>query len=164
MLRSVLFTLLSIFVFAGCNSGETLNAPSTVPEFTFVNIADNTPVSRTSLAIEGNIVFIFFDTGCIHCRNEITAMGENFAQFKNATFYLVSQQDRAIVTDFMGTYGAKMRDQPNVHVLLDSRYEFLSKFKPMQYPALYVYGPDRKLKAFLEGENGIEQVVAAVNQ
>ncbi|TCK85471.1 TlpA family protein disulfide reductase [Albibacterium bauzanense] len=167
MLRSALFTLLSIFIFAGCNSNnssEATNAPASVPEFTFLNMADNTPVTRTSLAIQGNIVFVFFDTGCIHCRNEITAMGENFSQFKDATFYMVSQQDKAIITDFMNTYGSKMRDQPNVHVLLDSRYEFLAKFKPMQYPALYVYGPDRKLKAFMEGENGIDQVIAAVNK
>jgi hypothetical protein len=165
MLRSILFTLLSIFIFASCNnSGEATNAPASVPEFTFQNIVDNTAVTRTSLAIQGNIVFVFFDTGCIHCRNEIAAMGENFSQFKDATFYMVSQQDRGIVTDFMNTIGSKMRDQPNVHVLLDSRYEFLSKFKPMEYPALYVYGPDRKLKAFMEGENGIDKVIAAVNQ
>lgn len=166
MLRSALFTLLSIFIFAGCNnnSGEATNAPASVPEFTFLNMADNTPVTRTSLAIQGNVVFVFFDTGCIHCRNEITAMGENFSQFKDATFYMVSQQDKAIITDFMNTYGLKMRDQPNVHVLLDSNYEFLAKFKPMEYPALYVYGPDRKLKAFMEGENSIDLVIAAVNK
>lgn len=135
-----------------------------VPEFTFFNIVDNQPIMRTSLAIEGNIVFVFFDTGCIHCRNEIQLMGDNFDQFKNATFYFVSQQDRAIVSDFMSTYGKELQNEPNVHVLLDSRHEFLTKFQPVQYPALYVYGSDRKLKAYLDGENGLNKLLSAVNQ
>lgn len=164
MFRFLTIALLSVFVFTGCSNSQKSNAPQAVPEFTFFNVVDNQPLTRTSLAIEGNVVFIFFDTGCIHCKDEITLMGENFSQFKNATFYLVSQQDKPLVTDFMNTYGNKMQGQPNVHVLLDSNYEFLAKFKPIQYPALYVYGPDRKLKSYIDGENGLAKIVDAINQ
>lgn len=149
---------------SACSNSTPSNAPEMVPEFTFFNIVDDQPIMRTSLAIEGNTVFIFFDTGCIHCRNEIEMMGQNFEQFENATFYLVSQQDRAIVADFMNTYGKGLLGKPNVHVLLDKQFEFLAKFQPIQYPALYVYGPDRKLKTYLDGENGLDRLVSAVNQ
>jgi len=164
MLRILFLVLTPLFLFSGCSSSKPNHAPETIPEFTFFNIVDDQPIMRTSLAIEGNVVFLFFDTGCIHCRNEISLIGENFAQFENATFYLVSQQDRAIVTDFMTSYGEKLQNKPNVHVLLDKQYEFLAKFNPIQYPAIYVYGPDRKLKSYLDGENALEKIVAAVNE
>jgi len=64
----------------------------------------------------------------------------------------------------MGTYGNKIQGKPNVHVLLDKQYEFLAKFKPIQYPAVYVYGPDRKLKSYLDGENKIENIITAINK
>jgi len=164
MFRSLIILVLPVFIFLGCSNSTKSLAPEAVPEFTFFNIVDNQPIMRTSLAIEGNVVFLFFDTGCIHCRNEITLMGENFSEFKNATFYLVSQQDKGIVTDFMNTYGSKMLGKPNVHVLLDKQYEFLAKFKPIQYPAIYVYGPDRKLKSYLDGENELSKIVTAINE
>ncbi|WP_157970367.1 TlpA family protein disulfide reductase [Albibacterium indicum] len=164
MKRTLLIFSLIILIGSACSNSKPANVPEMVPEFTFFNIVDNQPITRTSLAIEGNVVFLFFDTGCIHCRNEIAMMGENFDQFKNATFYMVSQQDKAIVADFMNTYGKGLQGKPNVHVLLDNRYEFLAKFQPVQYPALYVYGPDRKLKSYLDGENGLDKILAAVNQ
>jgi|SRR5690606_27398213 len=164
MKRTLLIFLLAVLISSACSNSKPTNAPDMIPEFTFFNMVDDRPVMRTSLAIDGNIVFLFFDTGCIHCRNEIEMMGANFDQFKNATFYLVSQQDRAIVADFMNTYGKGLQGKPNVHVLLDKQYEFLAKFQPIQYPALYVYGPDRKLKSYLDGENGLDKLVSAVNQ
>lgn len=163
MIRILLSVIFSFAMLAGCSQSPSSNAPSTVPEFTFFVAQTNQPVMRTSLAIEGNTVFIFFDTGCIHCRNEMVLMGDNFDQFKNATFYLVSQQDKGIVDDFMNTYGQKIKDKPNVHVLLDRNYEFLAKFKPVQYPAMYVYGPDRKLKTYLDGENDLNTLISAIN-
>lgn len=164
MKHTVLIFSLIALICSACTNSKPSNAPDTVPEFTFFNIVDGQPIMRTSLAIDGNIVFVFFDTGCIHCRNEIEMMGANFDQFKNATFYLVSQQDRAIVADFMNTYGKGLQGKPNVHVLLDKQYEFLTRFQPIQYPALYVYGPDRKLKSYLDGENKLDKLVSAVNQ
>lgn len=164
MKRILLIFSLIALLSSACSNSKPANAPDMVPEFTFFNILDDSPVMRTSLAIDGNVVFVFFDTGCIHCRNEIELMGENFDEFKNATFYFVSQQDRAVVADFMNTYGKELQGKPNVHVLLDRQYEFLGKFQPIQYPALYVYGPDRKLKAYLDGENGLDKLISAVNQ
>ena len=164
MFRSILVVIMSIVISIGCTNPIQGNAPEMVPEFTFFNINNNQPIMRTSLVTKGNVVFLFFDTGCIHCRNEITLIGENFSKFKNATFYFVSQQDKAIVSNFMGTYGNKIQGKPNVHVLLDKQYEFLAKFKPIQYPAVYVYGPDRKLKSYLDGENKIENIITAINK
>jgi peroxiredoxin len=147
-----------------CTSQIPSGTPENVPEFTFFTLKGNKPVTRTNLAIQGNIVFIFFDPGCSHCRTDIKGINDNFNKFSNANFYLISQQDQMLVADFMNTYARDIQNEANVHVLLDKNFEFLAKFKPLQYPALYVYGPDRKLKAFLDGENPIDKILQAVNQ
>jgi peroxiredoxin len=162
--RFFVLLLTIAFSFQSCTAQVPAGIPQSVPEFTFYTIKGNQAVSRTSLALKGNIVFVFFDPGCSHCRTDITAMGDNFDKFKNANFYLVSQQNSALVNEFMNTYGKKMQNKPNVHVLLDRNYEFLQKFNPSQYPATYVYGQDRKLKSFHDGARPIAQIIKEVNQ
>ena len=160
------FLILSLFVFTfqACTSQTTnSNAPQSVPEFTFYTLKGNQAVSRTSLALQGNIVFVFFDTGCSHCRVEMKAMSENFDKISSANFYLVSQQDPALVTDFMNTYAKSLLDKPNVTVLLDRNFEFLAKFNPVQYPSVYVFGQDRKLKTYFDGEQPIEKTIKDIN-
>ena len=161
-----IFLLLSFFVFVAqsCTSQTVKgDAPENIPEFTFYTLKANQSFSRTSLALKGNSVFVFFDPGCSHCRDDIKAMGENYESIKGANFYLVKQQDGILVTDFMNTYGKGLQNKPNVTVLLDRNFEFLAKFKPDQYPAIYVYGQDRKLKAFLSGANPVEKIIKNVN-
>ena len=157
----VFFIILSV---QACTAQVPGNIPKTVPEFTFFNIKGNQAVTRTSLALKGNIVILFFDPGCSHCRTDIKALGDNFDKVGNANFYLVSQQNPVLVNEFMATYGKKMQNKPNVHVLLDKNFEFLAKFNPLQYPAMYVYGQDRKLKSFLDGAQPIENILSAVNK
>ena len=147
-----------------CTSQVPENAPKNIPEFTFYNIKGNQAITRTSLALKGNIVFIFFDPGCSHCRTDIKAIGDNFDKVENINFYLVSQQNPILVNEFMATYGKKMQNKTNVQVLLDKNFEFLAKFNPTQYPAIYVYGQDRKLKAFLDGEQPIEKILSVLNK
>lgn len=156
--------LIIILSIQACTAQVPGNIPKDVPEFTFFNIKGNQAVTRTSLALKGNIVFIFFDPGCSHCRTDIKAIGDNFDKVESANFYLVSQQNPVLVNEFMATYGKKMQNKPNVQVLLDKNFEFLARFNPLQYPAIYVYGQDRKLKSFLDGEQPIENILSAINK
>jgi hypothetical protein len=159
----IFFTIILLSVQA-CTSQVPENIPKSVPEFTFFNLKGNQAVTRTSLALKGNIAFIFFDPGCSHCRTDIKAIGDNFDKVGNVNFYLVSQQNPLLVNEFMATYGKKMQNKPNVQVLLDKNFEFLAKFNPKQYPATYVYGQDRKLKSFLDGEQPIEKILSELNK
>ncbi len=161
-----IFSFFALFLIAAqsCTSQVPREVPTTLPAFTFYTLNENKAIDRKALVPKGNIVLVFFDPGCSHCRNEISALGENFQHVKAATIYLISQQDRPLVREFMNSYGKKLQGKPKVHVLIDSRYEFLPKFYPRQYPAVYVYGEDRKLKTYLDGENPIAKVLAAINK
>lgn len=158
----ILLTAIILF-FQACSAQVSTKAPQSIPEFTFYTLKGNQAVARTSLAIRGNLVFIFFDPGCSHCRTDIKAIGDNFEKVKDANFYLVSQQDPALVNEFMNIYGKGLQNKTNVQVLLDRNFEFLEKFYPTQYPAMYVYGQDRKLKSFHEGARPVDQIIKAIN-
>lgn len=164
MNRFFILLITVVLSFQACTAQVPTAIPKSVPEFTFYTIKGNQAVSRTSLALKGNLVFIFFDPGCSHCRTDISAIGDNFDKLKSANFYLISQQNPALVNEFMNTYGKKMQNKPNVHVLLDKNFEFLEKFNPTQYPAMYVYGQDRKLKSFHDGAHPIAQIIKEVNK
>lgn len=164
LLTIFLFSILAIQACTSQTAATNSRAPKQVPEFTFYTLKGNQAVSRTSLALTGNIVFVFFDPGCSHCRVDIKAMGDNFEKIKGANFYLVSQQDPALVTDFMNTYGKGLQNRDNVTVLLDRNFEFLAKFNPVQYPSVYVYGQDRALKTYFDGEQPIDFIIKSINQ
>lgn len=162
----LILLLFVVFTSQSCNAqtSSSNEAPQSMPEFTFYTLNGNQPVSRTSLAIQGNVVFVFFDTGCSVCREDIQLMGENYEKINNANIYLISQQDAPYVTDFMNTYGKGLLNRKNVTVLLDRNYEFLGKFNPVQYPSVYVYGQDRKLKTSFDGKKDLAYIVEAINK
>lgn len=166
MKKIYLFLLLFVFANQSCNAQSTTSneVPKSMPEFTFYTLNGNQPVSRTSLAIQGNVVFVFFDTGCSVCREDIQLMGENYDKIKDANIYLISQQDAPYVTDFMNTYGKGLLSRKNVTVLLDPKYEFLGIFNPVQYPSVYVYGQERELKTSFDGKKELDYIIEAINK
>lgn len=164
MKKISLFLLLFVFASQACTSQTPNDAPKAMPEFTFYTIKGNQPVTRTSLALTGNVVFVFFDPGCSVCRDDIQAMSENYDKIKDAHIYLISQQDAPYVNDFMNTYGKGLLKRKNVSILLDRNFEFLGKFNPVQYPSFYVYGQDRKLKTYFDGKQSVDYIIKAINK
>ncbi len=136
---------------------------ATVPEFTFYTLNDNKPFTRNHLPVNGRTVFVFFDPDCGHCQDEISDIGTYFAQFRQASFFLVAMQDKPIIYNFLGKYGTMLQGKRNVTVLHDANYEFIRKFTPSQYPSLFIYGPDRQLIRYLDGPKKIKTIIEAVN-
>lgn len=157
-----LFALLML-IFSGCSQPLPEQVPRVMPEFTFYTLEGNQAFTRMSLAPQGNAVLIFFDPGCSHCQQEAQAMGANAEAFKDVNLYFISQQEPALIREFMGTYAKDLVEQLNPQVLVDADYTFLPLFKPSQYPAMYVYSQKRALLAYLEGENSIESIIEAVH-
>ena len=60
---------------------------------------------------------------------------------------------------FMQTYGKKINGKKNVMVLLDPNNEFMMKFAPKQYPAIYIYSKGKLLKEF-SGITNINEILA----
>jgi len=135
-----------------------------MPEFTFFTVDKDAPFTRNNLASNGkNIAILFFDPGCSHCQQEVLALGKNYNSVKNVNIYLVAMQEKNLISAFMSMYGGELRGKKNVTLLHDKNYEFIGKFKPTQYPAVYVYGSNKKLKSYWDGEKKVEDIIKALN-
>lgn len=157
MCRKIIIFLLFFTGLAGFIQAQ--NVPYSIPEFTFYKL-DGSPFTRDDLTRTNNIIFVFFSTTCHHCQDETRAMGENFADFSQATLYFISKEKKSDILAFMDEYGKVLKDKPNVQVLQDPRSEFVLKFNPTQYPSVYIYSPTRQLVKHFSGETPIEEITA----
>ncbi|MDB5120600.1 MAG: hypothetical protein JWN56_1818 [Sphingobacteriales bacterium] len=133
-----------------------------IPDFTFYKM-NGQPFSRKDLTKDKKIIIAFFDITCEHCQHELKAMSDHYAEFKKAEFYLVSLDEVSGIQSFMAKYAPKMNAKPNVTLLRDFRREFIVKFLPLQYPAIYVYGPDWHIVKYFGQNSKISDIISTVN-
>lgn len=133
---------LSIFLFAAAFVSAQTPA-QTVPNFTLYKL-DNTAFTNVNLATNKMLFFFFFDPDCDHCQHAATNLNKQYADFKNAAVYVVSDNKEKILP-FVNQYLPVFKNKPNVMVLQDPKDEFLTTFQPIRYPAMFLYGTNKKL-------------------
>ncbi|WP_423149150.1 TlpA family protein disulfide reductase [Rubrolithibacter danxiaensis] len=155
-------TLILSFLLLASFPGFSQQPSGTIPDFTFYKL-DNTPFTKKQLKNNGKkIMFIFFDITCSHCQEEITDIGKHYQSFKNVEFYMVSMDEVPGIRKFMGSYGKALNGKSNVTVLRDANREFIPRFQPDRYPALFLYTSQGKLIKFFSGEKSAASILKAV--
>ena len=134
---------------------------STIPDFTFRTL-DGRLFSKKDLVRNKKIVFVLFDVTCDHCQHEMQAIGKRYNEFKNIPFYLVSMDTPPAMLKFMGTYGKLLNGQSNVTLLHDYKPEFIQKFMPDKYPAIFVYSEKGFLHKYMSGQKDVGELVKAL--
>jgi len=137
---------------------QAQDSPSTLPNFTFYKF-DGNPFTPKDVSPGTRSFFILFDVGCEHCQREILSIGEHYKEFKNTSFYMVTLDQKPAVDKFMNYYGRYLHDKPNVILLQDKKYEFISKFLPKRYPGLFIYSPDKKLLLARSGQTPLQDLL-----
>ncbi|PWG80236.1 peroxiredoxin family protein [Pararcticibacter amylolyticus] len=159
-----LFSKISLLLaFVAILSGaraQTKPAPF-IPEFTFQRL-DNRDFSKKDLVKNRKVVFILFDVTCNHCQHEIEGIGKKYEEFKHVAIYLVSMDTKPAIMKFMSTYGKNLYGKPNVTVLHDYRPEFVQKFYPDKFPAMFIYSDKGALSKYMSGQKDIKEVIKAV--
>lgn len=134
-----------------------------IPEFKFLTLSGQS-FTRNELKKNKTLVIIFFDVTCDHCQHEIAAIGEHINEFKQTEFYLVSMDEVTGIKKFMNSFGKKLNGRSNVTLLRDVYKQFIVRFLPKEFPALYVYGPDLKLRKYFGQNSDVKEIVKTVNQ
>jgi hypothetical protein len=153
-------SFLLLFLITAGSLSAIAQRPAILPEFRFSKL-DGTAFTKKQVKTEEKSIIIYFDPTCDHCQGEITAIGKRYKEFKNTSFYLVSANPKTEVSTFMQTYGKLLKDKKNVTVLLDTKMEFIPKFSPTQYPAIYVYSRGKLLKYF-SGTTNVSDILAVI--
>lgn len=148
--------ILSLLIVIGCSITSWTQEPSkSIPAFQFATL-DGAVFNPTNLTVGKMSFFVFVDTDCDHCQHAMQYINQHHKEFKKTAVYLVSMANPARINEFMRKYGANLVNQKNVVLLQDTRYDFISKFKPQKYPGMFLYSADKKLLLYGDDEKKID--------
>jgi len=145
--------VLSIFISGSGSAQVAAQIPAqALPEFNFFR-ADKSAFTNKDLPRGKGVFFVFFDPGCEHCQRAVATLGRQYAKFQNVTICLISTEDEQKINLFMATYGPRLRTRKNVIVLQDKLQQFIPRFKPYKYPAMFLYSAGNKLLDYEDNED-----------
>ncbi|WP_374165206.1 peroxiredoxin family protein [Arcticibacter sp. MXS-1] len=155
-------TIVALLIVGMGNVFAQYKPAAVLPDFTFQTL-DSRLFSKKDIAKNRTSVIILFDVTCSHCQHEIQELGKRYGEFKQASFYLVSMDLKPAIIRFMSSYGKGLSGKPNVTVLHDYKPEFVQKFMPDKYPAMYIYSEKGELIKYLSGQKDVREIINAVN-
>jgi hypothetical protein len=160
-----LLPLLSlIFVlFATVSSQSQPRKGAPMPDFKFYKL-NSAPFTRNDVPAGKKSIIILFDSTCDHCQQEIKDIGSRYSDFKNTNFYLVSFDVKPQIDKFMSTFGKVLNGKPNVVVLRDVGYDFVPKFQPTKFPAMYIFSEKKQLIEYIAGQKDVAYILAALKK
>ncbi len=133
-----------------------------VPDFTFFR-HDKTAFTNKDLATNKLLYFVFFDADCEHCQHAVTDINKYSNDFENAAVYLLTLDGNEKIATFMDKYGTQLKDKSNVTILQDTLQEFIVKFKPKKYPAMFLYSPQKELILYSDDEKEVPKFLKQIN-
>lgn len=143
------------------NSGWTQPSKS-IPVFQFTTL-EGKMFKQADLTAGRMSFFVFVDTDCDHCQHAVEYIDRHYQEFKKVSVYLVSMNSPAMINQFMNQFGSTLVSQENVVVLQDTRYDFISKFKPRRSPGMFLYSADKKLQLYGDDEKKISEFSKRIN-
>ena len=135
---------------------------SAMPNAIFYN-RNSTTFPTYTIPTGKQSLIIFFDATCEHCQRVIAEIGKRSKELSKVNIYLVSQDEYRSIDYFMTNFGKQLLNLKNVKVVQDRDHVFIMAFHPKQYPALYLYGPDKKLKFTSSNEKEVPKFFKLIN-
>ncbi|MEO7768382.1 MAG: redoxin domain-containing protein [Ferruginibacter sp.] len=134
--------MIAWLVLSLCVAGQ--KQAQTVPGFRFFKL-DKTAFTNKNLETNKLLFFVFFDVSCDHCRHAMQNINQHIGEFKNTAIYLITLDDEAGIKNFMSHFGQNLPGNKQVTILRDPQNEFINKFRPVKYPAMFLYSKSKKL-------------------
>ncbi len=152
--------LFSVFFSVNINAQ---NPAKVIPAFQFFRL-DKTAFTNKDLAKGKPYFFIFFDASCDHCQLVTSHINQHHKDFKNASMYFITQDNRQVLDGFMSKYGKNLKGKSNIVILQDLNKEFIKKFGPRKYPSLFLYNSQQTLIMYDDESEHITKFSAALRK
>jgi peroxiredoxin len=135
----------------------------TIPDFKFYK-TDAAAFTQKDLP-PGKLIFIvFFDPTCDHCQRAIHNLDAQYKSFEKTAIFLVSLDDRDKMNRFLATYAPGLQTKKNITLLQDKLNQFVTTFTPYRYPAMYLYGTDKKLIDYEDNEESMFRLIHSISK
>jgi len=102
--------------------------------------------------------FVFFDSDCEHCQHAMREINSRYQRFDKTEIYLVTLDGPEKINRFISAYGNNLTGKRNVTILRDLKNEFISDFKPRQYPSMLLFSAKGKLLMYQDDPNALPQI------
>ncbi len=155
-LALLLFSILSITVFAQAPLKGT-----DMPKAIFYK-ADGKTFNTDQIGKDSRSLLMLFDATCEHCQKVAANISKRNTELKQVNLYLISQDEFRSINYFMDNFGKNLKTMKNVSVLQDKDHVFIPLFHPKQYPALYLYGKDKKLEFYSSDERDVPRFFSRI--
>ncbi len=159
-MKSAFYTCF-LFLILYVNTLSAQQPAATIPEFTMFK-TDGSAFTKKQVAKDKTSLFSFFDVTCSHCLTTMKTLNKHTTDLKSLMVYLVSLDRKDAVIQFMNTNAPTLLKSKNVTILIDINYEFIPKFLPKKYPAVFVYDKNHKLKYYEGDEKNIEELIKKI--
>ena len=160
------FNLFIFLLFISFNaSAQILGQPPSpvIPHFQFFRL-NNAPFTDNDLPKGKIMLIMFIDPDCDHCQRAINNICDQYNAFIKTDFFLISVSGIDKINQFMSTFGRKLKGRKNVTVLQDKLQQFISKFHPVRYPAMFLYSREKKLLDYEDNPESVFRLVNTINK
>ena len=143
-----------------CASGRGLYAQvQTIPDFTFKKMADGVDFTRRDIPSGKKTLFLFFDVTCPHCQRTVTEFNRRQKELTGVSIIMVTMDRREAVQAFREKYGKDLFQLKNTTLLFDGQRQFIARFLPRMFPAMYLFNKQGGLLLYTNEEKDVDQVI-----
>lgn len=122
---------------------------SSINDISTINIESHT-LKGMSFYKKGDFnCYIFFNSNCDFCLNEIEDIVDNIDDFKDVNFYLISNENESELLEY--NEDSEFLGIENFIILQDKNNLFNEFFNYPGNPSTYLYNKDNKLMDFKKG-------------
>ena len=132
----------------------------TLPSFTIAAIPDSTIFSSEQLKKNKPVVVMLFNPDCEHCQRQTKELLAYKNELKDIQIVMASSLSIKIIKEFYQDYN--VASMPNVIMGQDINYALRLKFRPTNFPAIYVYDAKGNLAKAFAGNVSVPAIIDAV--
>ena len=134
----------------------------TLPEFSLQRVSDGTAYTRKNVPEGKKTFFLFFDTECPHCMRATSAYNAHAKELSATSVILVTMDPKEAVMAFLNKYGVNLYGKKNVTLLFDPNRQFIARFLPRKFPAMYLFNAKGDLLLYSDEEKDVPQFIQQI--
>ena len=121
-------------------------------------------VTNADLPIGLLRLFVFVDPDCDHCQRAVSHMNEQAGAFAKVAVYFVSSAAAGKLDGFARRWAPKLRAMRNVAWCVDPGDRYAVRFRPVRYPALFLYSRENKLLDYEDNAETVFRIVKNIEK